>query len=79
MKKGKEGVLRLKGVLMRDKSQLTDGFSELLERDLALVLNEYMELKEGEIRCSISVGESGDYEVRMQANATRLKNLPIII
>ena len=79
MKKSRENVLRLKGVLMRDKSQIPDGFTAMLARDIELILMQYMDVAEGTTKCAISISSDGDYEVRLQANASRLKKMPIII
>ena len=79
MKKRKDAVLRLKGVLARDKSQIPDGFTAVIARDVRLVLDAYMDVENSKVSCELCVGQDGTYELKLQANATRLKNLPIII
>lgn len=79
MKRRRDNVLRLKGVLMRDKSQIPDGFTALVARDVQTVLEQYFEIADDKVACTVSIDDDGEYSVRLQANASRLKNLPIII
>lgn len=79
MKRRREDVLRLKSVLLRDKSQIPEGFCNVIRHDVATLIENYFETSIERVECRIEVGEDGDYEVRIVVKACRLKNLPIMV
>ena len=79
MRKSKECAIRARRILLKDKTQIPDGFNALLVGDVTRLLSHYMELSEPFVKLKISVLEEGNYEIKLVALAERIKEIPICL
>ena len=72
MKASKQIASRMRDMLTRDKVGIKEGFSTALENDLNNVLGDYFSL-DGRAKIDVAQNERGVYKIKIEANATRVK------
>ncbi|MCM1306117.1 MAG: hypothetical protein NC037_00480 [Bacteroides sp.] len=72
MRQDRNISLRLREMLTHDKVNIKEGFLTALNNDLNRLLCDYFDLKEP-ASAMIGLSESGEYEVKINACATRIK------
>lgn len=79
MRKSKETAIRARRILLKDKTQIPDGFNALLVGDVTELLSHYVDLGESFVNLKITVLEEGNYEIELRAKAERIKEIPICL
>lgn len=74
---GKTAVLRLKKVLLNDKT-VPGGLMSVLRTDLNELLTSYFELNTDDIAVDIDLDVSGKYNLRISAPVERIKPIKVI-
>jgi len=69
----REATARLQSMLVRDKVQAPDGFSDVLRADLLRLLNDYFELSDS-VSVDIKLTEVSDFDVCITTKAHRIKS-----
>lgn len=72
MRQDRNISLRLREMLTHDKVNIKEGFSTALNNDLNRLLCDYFDLKEP-ISISVTLRENGEYDVHINACASRIK------
>ena len=72
MRQDRDISLRLREMLTHDKVNIKEGFSTALNNDLNRLLCDYFDLKEP-ISISVTLRENGEYDIKIGACASRIK------
>lgn len=78
MRKAEETAMRLKKVLLKDKLNVNMEFMSVLESDLYAILENYIAVKQGSLRIRMGLLDNGNYEIKINAECDRVKNLGVI-
>ncbi|HKL93885.1 MAG TPA: cell division topological specificity factor MinE [Clostridia bacterium] len=68
----REATTRLQALLVKDKVQAPEGFTDILKSDLMRLLNDYFELSGG-VCVDIKLTEASDFDIHISAKAHRIK------
>jgi hypothetical protein len=74
---GRDSMLRLKSVILHDKTVADTSFLNVLKSDLARLLSNYLELAD-KPTVKLEVDEQGVYQLRVKASAEKVKSVSVL-
>lgn len=76
-----EGLIacdRLRGMLIKDKLDMSDGFLSALNNDLVRILSQYFRLKNDNCKIIVDIDSDNNYVVKINTSADFIKHVKTI-
>ena len=74
---GRDALLKVKSVILHDKTQADTNFIGVLKSDLAHLLNNYVELT-GKPKIKLEIDANGVYQLQIKASAEKIKGIGVL-